>query len=69
MEDTRAYTQRYPCPKCESLDTGTDTIATSAYWMQFDCGGCGHQFKKKAANISGLSKRLGRLSAALRGCE
>jgi transcription elongation factor Elf1 len=65
MEDRRAYTQRYPCPKCGSLDTGTDTIATSKHWMEFDCAGCGHQFRKKAANISSLSKKLSRLSAEL----
>ena len=65
MEIGTAYTQRYPCPKCGSLDTWTQTIATSEYWMEFDCGECGHQFRKKAANISSLSKRLGRLSAEL----
>jgi len=52
------YEGRYPCPNCGTKKTGTDVIATSAYYMDFLCHGCGHAFRKKAANVSPLSGSL-----------
>ena len=61
------YTGRYPCPHCGSTDTGTDVIATSEFWMKFDCGQCEGIFRKKAAAVSSLSRRLSGLSKELGG--
>lgn len=52
------YYQKYPCPTCKSLNTWSTTLATTRRWLSFDCIDCGHQFRKQAANISSVSRRL-----------
>jgi len=64
MSERRCSRGEYPCPKCGSRETGTDTIATSGRWITFHCDICGHDFRKSAANVSGLSRRLRGLSGA-----
>ena len=64
MEKHRVYRGIYPCPKCGSLENGTDIIATSKRWVEFTCD-CGHRFKKSAVNISGLSRSLAGLAKAI----
>ena len=60
-----AYEKMFPCPKCGSKNTGTTTIATSEYWIQFECYDCGQLFRKKAALVSPLSATLSNTSKAI----
>jgi len=62
---TRTYRGRYPCPKCASRETGTDTIASSERWIVFACDTCGHLFRKSASGVSSLSRRFAGLSERL----
>ena len=64
---TRNYTcymGKYCCPDCGSKETGTDTIMTSAEWMDFHCHRCGRDFKKPSSVVSGLSESLHGLAKA-----
>lgn len=63
-DSTGTYRGRYPCPQCDSAETGTDTIATSGRWIEFACDNCGHVFRKSAAAVSSLSRRLSNLASA-----
>ncbi len=65
--DIAVHLGRYPCPRCGSKATGTETVATSSRWMTFLCSDCLHRFRKSSAHVSSLSGYLRRLSSALAG--
>jgi transcription elongation factor Elf1 len=62
LSEFGGYFGQYPCTKCGSLKTGTNTMATSDYYMDFHCHDCGVIFKKKSSNVSPLSKHLQRFA-------
>lgn len=68
-EHTTSHAGIYPCPRCSSKDTGSDTGATSATYIDFLCNACGHKFRKLAVKVAPASKdmqeRMGRLRKIL----
>jgi transcription elongation factor Elf1 len=55
---TRVYRGKVACPQCDSLQTGTSTIATSERYIVFQCDSCRHAFRVLASKVSSLSKTL-----------
>ena len=58
MSERDCYRGKVACPSCGSRKTGTDTIATSARFMDFGCDDCGAEFKVRATKVSSLSRTL-----------
>ena len=64
-----AYEGMFECRQCGSMNTRSNTIATSDKAIWFDCGDCGKRFAKLARLVSPLSKTLQGMAKELNGSK